>query len=241
MHTLRWAQPGWPSVAPEGDPVSVGGLLVITAEAGLPETTRSLLLSIPRDVEVHPIRLTELAERFAALGFHYAELIHFIHGAEAGEMGLPEGVALQPLREVDLGALQLCIRDVFSQDASAFFCGGDAAEQESFLRTLEGSQAMREASSVALVRGTELLGFATTAGDSENGNLLIDWMGIRPAFRKQGLARALLRCVLSCAAFEGYRTASLSSDARNEPALSLYQSAGWDVGGGERQFVKQIG
>jgi len=99
----------------------------------------------------------------------------------------------------------------------------------------------REASSIVLGLGNELIGFSSTIGNDEKQNLLVNWIGIHTTWRRRGYASFLLRHILSIAASEGYETASLSSDARTAASMALYQNEGWEVEGGERQFVKHLG
>ena len=242
MHPLRWSPPGWPSVVPGEDEQDVGVRLIAATEAILPDTVRTLLTSIDQDVPLDPERLAELRLRYERLGFHFADLVHFIHPtADLAGLSMPEELAASPIGDVDPEALVACIRDVFSGSASPFFCGGAIEEQESFVRTLPGSPAMAEPASVVLTIDGEMIGFASTVGDRDNGNLLVDWMGIRPAWRQRGYGRFLLSHILSAAKDEAYATVSLSSDEQNSPALALYKTQGWEIEGGERQFVKQLG
>jgi len=243
LHSMRWAPLGWPSAVPAADEQAVGAQLLTAAEAFVPSEVRCILVSLGRDADISNERLEALRPRYSALGFHYADLAHFIHATGDAEVlpSAPPGVTVSPLREIAGDRLEACILDVFGGEASAFFCGGSSEEQKRFLRSLRTSPAMGEPSSIVLWASDEPIGFASTMGDRENGNLLIDWMGVRTDWRRKGFGAFLLRYVLAVAAVEGYALVSLTSDARNDPAVGLYRREGWTIEGGERQFAKQLG
>lgn len=243
LHSMRWAPIGWPSVVPSRGEEPLGLELLAAAERAVPNDDRALIVSIKRGAEVDETRVALLRARYAKVGYRFADLVHFIHPTAVADFPshVPDELTVQPLREIGEEKLVACIRDVFEGPASPFFCGGAEEDQKTFLRALPDSPAMDEPASVVLCDGAEPIGFASTIGYRDNGNLLIDWMGIRPAWRRRGYAKCLLRHVLSTAAAEGYKTASLSSDSGNGAAMALYESQGWEIEGGERQFVKLLG
>ncbi len=241
LHWLRWAPVGWPSVAPSADVEEVGRALLVAAGDAVPEEVAALIVAIEQDVEVDAAHLDLLRSRYAAIGWQYSEAIHFIHSTEGVESpGLPNGVTVRPLREADPERLITCIREIFSGEYAEIFCDGSSEEQDAFLRGLPHSETMKEAASVVLLADDELIGFSSTHGIRENENLLVNWIGIRPAWRRRGYASFLLRHILAVAGEEGYATSSLSSEVRNEASLALYQSQGWEVEGGEKQFAKYL-
>jgi GNAT superfamily N-acetyltransferase len=242
LHSMRWASLGWPSVVPRHDTEAVGLELLAAAERAVPEDVRSLIVSIARDAGVRAADLDRLKLCYAKAGYRFADLVHFIHATGDAEAppSAPPGVTVAPLREIAGDRLEACILEVFGGKASAFFCGGSCEEQNRFLHGLRASPAMEEPSSIVLCASDEPIGFASTIGDREDGNLLIDWMGIRAGWRRKGFGTFLLGHVLAAAAAEGYASVSLSSDARNDPAIGLYRREGWTIEGGERQFSKQL-
>jgi len=242
LHWLRWAPIGWPSVIPSADDETVGHQLLDAAANIAPKEVAALIVSIDRNVEIDEERLALLQSRYEALGWQYSEAIHFIHPTKGVKRpSVPEGLIVRPLREADPEQLTSCIREIFSGEYSAIFCGGLPEEQEAFLRGLPESETMNEAASVVLASGDELIGFSSVHGVRENENLLVNWIGIRPAWRRRGHGAFLLRHILAVAGEEGYRTASLSSEVRNQASLALYRGQGWEVEGGEKQFAKYLG
>jgi [ribosomal protein S18]-alanine N-acetyltransferase len=59
--------------------------------------------------------------------------------------------------------------------------------------------------------------------------LHINTIAVNPAFRRQGLARALLGHILTNTVAEGIRRATLEVRRSNEPALRLYECLGFSV------------
>jgi len=227
---------------PSSDVEGIGRALLAAATDAVPEEVAALIVSIDRDVEIDEERLALLRSRYEALGWQYSEAVHFIHptrGVTAQD--IPDDLVVRPLREADPERLTACIRDIFSGEYAEIFCGGLPEEQGAFLQGLPESETMNEAASVVLLAGGELVGFSSVHGIRENENLLINWIGIRPNWRRRGYASFLLRHILAVAAEEGYRTASLSSEVRNQASLALYEGQGWEVEGGEKQFAKYLG
>jgi len=242
LHWLRWGLPGWPTVIEAADEVEIGRKLLAAAEETIPSEVRAILCCIDRSIEVSAERLSLLQDRYAQIGYQYAEAVHFIHETKRAALpSAPEGLRVVPLREPSSEELIACIRDVFSGDVAEFFCGGSVEEQEAFLRGLPKSSTMDEAASVALLEGSELVGFATAIGNRDNENLVLNWLGLRPAWRRRGYARFLLQHTLAVAGDDGYRTASLSSHTQNAASMALYENEGWDIEGAEHQFTKYVG
>jgi GNAT superfamily N-acetyltransferase len=241
LHSMRWAPLGWPSVVPAADVEGVGRAMLEALTSAVPEEVSAVLLCIDRDVEIDEERLALLRSRYEAIGWQYSEAIHFIHPTkDVKRPDTPDGLTVRPLREAGPEQLTACIRDIFSGEYEEIFCGGLPEEQEAFLRALPESETMNEAASVVLLACGELVGFSSVHGIRENENMLVNWIGIRPAWRRRGYGSFLLRHILAVAKEEGYRTASLSSEVRNQASLALYESRGWEVEGGERQFAKYL-
>jgi ribosomal protein S18 acetylase RimI-like enzyme len=241
LHWLRGSPVGWPSVVSSADVEDVGRSLLAAAVDIVPDEVAALIMSIDHDIEIDEERLALLQSRYAAIGYQYSEAVHFVHptdGVTAPDV--PDSLVVRPLREADPEQLTSCIRDIFSGEYSGIFCGGLPEEQETFLRGLPESETMQEAASVVLLADDEIVGFSSVHGVRENENLLVNWIGIRPAWRRRGYASFLLRHILSVAAEEGYATASLSSEVRNQASLALYEGQGWEIEGGEKQFAKYL-
>lgn len=62
---------------------------------------------------------------------------------------------------------------------------------------------------------------------SDDSGVEVVYLGVRPAFRRRGLARAILRHALTDAASRGRRLAYLAVDAANAAAARLYEQEGF--------------
>lgn len=62
------------------------------------------------------------------------------------------------------------------------------------------------------------------------GEFYVAHIAVSPAFRRQGIARALLDFTDQMARDRGFKTVSLNVDYENEPAKTLYLSHGYRVG-----------
>ncbi|MFC2094890.1 GNAT family N-acetyltransferase [Candidatus Bipolaricaulota bacterium] len=84
------------------------------------------------------------------------------------------------------------------------------------------SPASHEPSSSVVYVGNELANFVSTEG--YDTDLLIDWLGIRPAWHRRGLGSLLLLHALEQGRANGYVTASSSANVANEASMRLMES-----------------
>jgi mycothiol synthase len=87
--------------------------------------------------------------------------------------------------------------------------------------------------SLLLVNEAEGVGFAIChveeeGGQEPGGTGHVDQMGVRPAWRRQGLGSTLLGELMRKFRAEGLAWASLSVDVNNHPAKGLYQRLGFE-------------
>jgi ribosomal protein S18 acetylase RimI-like enzyme len=66
-------------------------------------------------------------------------------------------------------------------------------------------------------------------GEIEEDGAWILWLGTNPAFRRKGLASALLQVTLSGLLTHGCEQALLNVLTQNTAAINLYQSHGFDI------------
>jgi ribosomal-protein-alanine N-acetyltransferase len=76
--------------------------------------------------------------------------------------------------------------------------------------------------------------FQVVADEVEIHNL-----AVHPEHRRQGLGRRILGLVLALAASKGARQAHLEVRAGNAAALGLYQSEGFEIVGGRREYYRR--
>ena len=242
VDSMPGSSAGWPTVRRGHDEVAVGRRLLGAAEHLAAGSCKSLLSCIDHRTEIEPERLAWLRAQYAELGYSYTDLVHYIVRLESLALPpvLPNGVRVAPLREADPGALADCVRAAFSGQAAGFFFGTSARERERFLAGLLASPAAQEPASCLLYVTDALVGFLTSLGQEGHENLLVDWMGLRPEHQRRGLGSLLLRHALAVAAADRYRAASGSANVGNVASRRLLESLGWEIEGGERQFVKVL-
>ena len=95
--------------------------------------------------------------------------------------------------------------------------------------SLMGRQGIDLALSRVAVQGGEVVAFAYACPRVESGRWRLAIMGATPAARGTGAAQALLDDFLARAQAAGMGAAELECFARNERALRLYRSRGFDV------------
>jgi ribosomal protein S18 acetylase RimI-like enzyme len=99
----------------------------------------------------------------------------------------------------------------------------DEAEYEERLSIALRAPAPAAFATLDLDRRTAAIGM--TAGTADLAGIFL--MRTAPEARRQGLARRILRALLSSAAARGARTAFLQVEADNAPAIRLYESEGF--------------
>jgi ribosomal protein S18 acetylase RimI-like enzyme len=69
---------------------------------------------------------------------------------------------------------------------------------------------------------------------------LFEPVGTHPDFQRQGLGKAVLREALRCLRENGMHSAIVSTAADNEPAIKLYEAAGFRVANSLVIYQKSI-
>jgi ribosomal protein S18 acetylase RimI-like enzyme len=156
------------------------------------------------------------------LGFERYRVWDWITARELGEPPPapqpPPGFGLRPARLDDAPQLAL-VR------AEAFGAAWTAAGYRDGVMLRPGYRPEREL--VAVAPGGQLAGTVVLWTDELNGVGQIEPVGVRPAFRRIGLARALLLLGLAELRRLGMRSALIAHDATNLPALELYRGLGF--------------
>jgi len=141
---------------------------------------------------------------------------------------LPEGMAVvtwSPQRATQFF-------DVY-QDAFRERPGFPNWSEEVWRHNFTDGAGFRSDLSLLLLQGTEALGFAVCHVETEGAEdpAGVGWivqMGVRPAWRRRGLASALLNEAMCRFQAEGLRRAALEVNIDNEAALHLYQRLGFE-------------
>ena len=85
--------------------------------------------------------------------------------------------------------------------------------------------------------GSQPVGLLILADGGNPGVWEISYMGVVPEARRRGVGRALLGHARRWAEAAGARSLTLIADARNEPALELYRSEGFQIYDGREVFL----
>lgn len=143
-------------------------------------------------------------------------LSHTEHGmrlpADAPLPAPPDGFGLRPALEDDVPAL-------IAASVSAF--DEDEAVAESMLRTRMDSEALGQYAILLDDRIAGLVAIGTEGSDAS-----INGLGVVPAFRGRGLARAAVSALAELLRARGLGV-TLDVDSMNPPALALYHSLGF--------------
>lgn len=109
-----------------------------------------------------------------------------------------------------------------------------------------GGAGFRPDLSLLLLQGAEVVGYAlchveTECAEDPVGVGWIVQMGVRPAWRRRGLASALLKEVMCRFQAEGLRWSALEVNIDNETALLLYQRLGFERQRRRTVYQKTVG
>lgn len=231
---VPWSLGIRPIVAPGYDRVEVIAQLF---EEGKTWAKKAGVETVVQRVDKEPGHEFELGKDvpvYESLGFHVQEdtlyMDYYIAGDE--ESITCEGVELYHVTEVDKDELYHCYYDTFKAGQSPFFFDQNKKERRDFFDLLFTSGCEDEDCSFVMVKDKTPVGFSFVRpyGDS---NMLLEWIGVHPAYRRQGLGEGLLRHIMKRVSERDYRTMSLSCAVGNTRAFSLYRKCGWEVEGGE--------
>jgi ribosomal protein S18 acetylase RimI-like enzyme len=141
----------------------------------------------------------------------------------------PPGARRLPVRDLPLPLLAQLDWAAFQGTSDEAFVAEDvAADQRLLDDILQGrlGRFLDEASAALVDDHDQLNGAILTAEESPRCAVFLDLV-VHPAFRRQGVARSMLRWGTRAAAALGYSTVSLWVTETNRPARSLYEQFGF--------------
>ena len=144
----------------------------------------------------------------------------------AVDVTIPPGVELEHVLDVDQDELYRCYYDTFQAGQSHFVFDQSKQERRACFDTFGKTYCIHEATSLAVIRDGRIVGFSYVIPISET-HCHLDWMGIHPDTRRQGLGEFLMRLIMNRAARQGVKRMSLGCDIGNTRAIALYHKAGW--------------
>lgn len=145
-------------------------------------------------------------------------------------LATPESVAVRPVTDVDQDELFRCYHTALTASQSGYFLDQGERERRAYFDTLGKTYALHQETSLALLQAGRIVGFAYTFPFGDQ-HLFLDWVGIHPDVRRQGLGRFPMQTIMERAARAGFQTMGLGCDARNAQAIALYRSLGWQPAG----------
>jgi mycothiol synthase len=156
----------------------------------------------------------------------------------------PEGIVLRPLvRETEAKALVQALREAF-RDNWGYVERPFEVEYERWMNLLDREDGAETARYwLVAVDGSEIAGFALSrprAGENpEDASLYV--VGVRPAWRRRGIALALLQRTFRALYQGGARRVRLEVDAQNRTgATRLYEKVGMRLESRDDFYEKQL-
>jgi ribosomal protein S18 acetylase RimI-like enzyme len=238
-----WYLGGHPLVAPDQDRRAVGSLLLREAiEWATNEGAEVIELCVARDLTANPQIYESVSDWYASLGFHIREEnVGFSCRLSALDLPVvvtPQGFEVRPVTEVAQDELYRCYHDTMAAGQSRFFFDQSAAERRAYFDTLGKTYGRHEPTSLALIHRERIVGFSYTI--PFDAHLFLDWMGIHPDVRREGLGRFLMQLLMARATREGFQTMGLSCDVGNTGAIALYRSLGWQEEDAEIKYAVKL-
>jgi mycothiol synthase len=161
----------------------------------------------------------------------FADLTHRFTGA-LPDPGVPDGIRIVSMREEHLEAVRLAHNEAFADH-----WGSQAIDEAHWLEDMTRSTTRLGWSWVALdARTTEIVGYITNAAYEQDWPALgysegwTDRLGVRPGWRRRGIARALLAASMQSYREAGLEAAGLGVDTENPTgAYGLYAEMGFSA------------
>jgi len=145
------------------------------------------------------------------------------------EVPLGPGLRLVPLASVDADAVRLTHNEAF-----AGHWGSEPRSEEDWRRSVVGSRYLRADWSFVVLDGDEVAGYTVASAYEQDWEVQgytcgwTDLLGVRPAWRRRGIAPALLAASMRAFARSGMERADLGVDTENgSGALALYTRLGY--------------
>jgi ribosomal protein S18 acetylase RimI-like enzyme len=239
-----WFLGGHPLVVPSHEWKEVGVRLLDEAIGWCKgEEFETLELCITRQPGEDDRLYDEYHAWYGSFGFGIREesvgMICTLAGQTDADLPIPPDLRLVPILEVDQDELYRCYCETFKAGQSRFFFDQSEKERREYFATFGKTYGLHGDTSLALVKEGRIVGFSYTIPIGE-AHMHLDWMGIHPNYRRQGLGEFLLRLIQKRAAQDGMGTLSLSSDVGNTRAIALYRKTSLIEQEGEIKYALKL-
>ncbi|MHA1111582.1 MAG: GNAT family N-acetyltransferase [Promethearchaeota archaeon] len=140
------------------------------------------------------------------------------------QIALQKGIKTILLKDTSDDDLYSCFYDSFSKSGARNVLSlSDEEKKEYFHSYYNRTDEMIDDASIALVKGTKIIGFTFVRPTHGEGNGTLYGIGVVPEFRGIQLGSRLLNHVIMTLKTQGYKTMSLAVDIENKAALKLYE------------------
>ena len=229
---------GHPVVSPRTDRERAAKLLLeTTAKWAKERDTESLVLGIGISSYDSDDRYGFSQDWYLANGFNEREadiyMMYDLPDCEEESIELPSGYTAIPLRDVDKEELYSCFYETFKHGQSSFFFDQSEKERREYFEATVSTEALDEESTIAITKGSGVVGFSFARPYGTPGNYLVEWIGVHPEHRRRGLGQYIMKHIANVAKQKEFSTMSLSCAKGNTRAYALYSKLGWYEDGGE--------
>jgi ribosomal protein S18 acetylase RimI-like enzyme len=139
---------------------------------------------------------------------------------------LTVGFSLRPIVEVSNEEIWPCYNETFlSSGDGRYWDQTKAQRRQNFDDFFSRSKSIEEDASLLLCAGDRIVGFHKIDIIGEGG--FVNGVGIRPEFRRRGLAKMLMTASLVRAARNRMENVILEVDIENHQAIALYEQLGF--------------
>lgn len=187
-----------------------------------------ILLGFPKDQKTEVKKHYKLYES-NGFKFRYETIGYFINLSEQQlqEIPISAEVEMKQLNEVDREQLFSCLYETLKERKTFFFYDHSKEEcREYFFNNFCKMDSMLEETSIALLKEQKVIGFSYVLPFGEDF-LFLDWLGIHPTYRRQGLGTFLLRYIMNNAQERGIKSMGLSCELDNIAAINMYEKNHW--------------
>ncbi len=136
----------------------------------------------------------------------------------------PAKITLKSLLDVSDNELYQTYYEIFNTGQDRFFFDQTESERRAFFdETFDRSEPLNPETTLVLIKDEQIIGFSLVRPTHGPDNVHLWMFGIHPQYRRQGLAKRLLRLLLLKSKEQDFHTMSLACEPQNQPAYSLYQ------------------
>lgn len=140
---------------------------------------------------------------------------------------IPDAIEIHPISNIGPDNLFACYKESFSiSEHRQFFDYSEQQVREAYDDLFDLSKPFNAQASLVLVEAGRAIGFSLVRPRVDEEHLAM--FGLHPEYRGSGLAMALLLKSIGILRGQGVQRLTLGVDAVNQPAVKLYEKAGFE-------------